>query len=271
MNNNSFWASVRNIIDDGFTSEGVDKLERYAELFSTGQCLFKRLSPEEQHGCSAGGSTHVVATILAGAENRADKPDKECLRNFKSELKCAAKQAATIEHWARVVGCWIDNADEWLKDNFGEMISEGGEAKVYDNGPKLIKTIGLDYFILPTLALDRISLHNTYFPETTLHVLGFGRNSVGDFKIIVEQAFIEGTFVQEDEIESHICKLGFDLRNKRNWTYSTPYIYLSDLHDENVIKSVNGKIYVIDCDIRINTPDLKLGGVRKYSDDVEFI
>ena len=54
--------------------------------------------------------------------------------------------------------------------------AEGGEAKVYDHGSTLIKSIGLDYFILPIFALDRIALHNTYFPETRLTVLGFGRS-----------------------------------------------------------------------------------------------
>ena len=50
-----------------------------------------------------------------------------------------------------------------------------------------------------------------------------------------------------------------------------PEIYLSDLHDENVIKSVNGNVFVIDCDIRINTPELKLGGIRQLTTEVEFI
>jgi hypothetical protein len=37
----------------------------------------------------------------------------------------------------------------------GEEIAEGGEAKVYDHGTTLIKSIGLDYFVQPILALDR--------------------------------------------------------------------------------------------------------------------
>lgn len=81
---------------------------------------------------------------------------------------------------------------------------------MYDNGNTIIKRIGLDYYILPVFALDRITLHNTLFPETRLTVLGFGRTTEGD-------------------------------------------------------------IFVIDCDIRINTPNLKCEGVRKLSNEVEFI
>ena len=64
--------------------------------------------------------------------------------------------------------------------------------------------------------------------------------------------------------------MGFKLINPRNWTYATPSIYLSDMHDENLIKSPQGNIFVIDCDVRINTPDLKCEDIRKLSNEVEF-
>ena len=57
----------------------------------------------------------------------------------------------------------------------------------------------------------------------------------------------------------------------RNLTFATPEIYLSDLHDENVIRSRDGNIFVIDCDIRINTPDLKQGGIRTLTNEVAFL
>lgn len=270
MNNHDFWESVRKIIADGFTPEGLDKLEKYAELFSTRRLIFKRFSPQEQYGCTAGGSANVIATILAGAENSADS-ESEAVSDFKREFKRAAQQAENIEKWAISTGCWIKDVDKFLSDRFGELISEGGEAKVYDNGISLIKSIGLDYYILPCYALDRISLHNTFFPETCLQVIGFGRDVNDEFKIIVEQPFVEGSYLTEEEIETYVISLGFELKNRRNWTYSTPYVYLSDMHDENVIKSTDGIVYVLDCDIRINTPELRQGGIRTYNNDVEFV
>lgn len=165
----------------------------------------------------------------------------------------------------------MERVDEMLPRVLGEQIAEGGEANVYDHGATLVKTIGLDYFIQPILALDRISLHNTYFPETLLTVLGFGRNKDGEFKIIVEQPFIEGEHVSDAEIAEFMSLIGFTLRNPKNWTYSTPNIYLSDMHDENVIRSKSGNLFVIDCDIRINTPELKAGGVRTLTTEVLFV
>ena len=64
-------------------------------------------------------------------------------------------------------------------------------------------------------------------------------------------------------------QMGFELKNPRNWTYATPDIYLSDMHDENVIRSnKSDTLFVVDCDIRINTPELRQGGIRTLSTEV---
>lgn len=270
MDNHNFWSSVHKIIADGFTGKGNEILERYGELLCNGRLIFKRFSPQEQHGCAAGGPIHVIASILAGAEAPADCIP-ENLTGFKRELKLAAFQAKTIECWAKSVGVWIDDVEQYLTSRFGDEIAQGGEAKVYDGGVSMIKSIGLDYFLFPVHALDRISLHNTFFPETNMTVIGFGRNRNDEFQIIVEQPFIEGSQLTDAEIEEFASNMGFTLKNRRNWTYTNPYIYLSDLHDENVIKSASGTIYVIDCDIRLNTPDLKLDGVRNFSNEIEVL
>ncbi len=76
--------------------------------------------------------------------------------------------------------------------------------------------------------------------------------------------------MEDAEIQTFAEKMGFTLMNPRNWTYATPEIYLSDLHDENVIRSANGNVFVVDCDIRINTPELKQGGIRQLTTEIEY-
>ena len=76
------------------------------------------------------------------------------------------------------VGCWMDNVDDSLLQVLGSHIAEGGEAKVYDHGTTLIKTIGLDYFIQPILALDRITLHNTYILVICTTKMSFAHHQV---------------------------------------------------------------------------------------------
>lgn len=122
MNNIRFWESKQEIISEGFTQKGIEKLEHYGELFCSRRLIFKRFSPQEQHGCATGGPIHVVATILTGAEAPADSiPEK--ISGLQRELKCAAYQASTIEHWAKAVGVWIDNVENYLNDRFGVNIA----------------------------------------------------------------------------------------------------------------------------------------------------
>ena len=268
MNNAEFWASIRSIAANGFLPKGLQQLDKYAEYFINGRIIYQRFSSLEQHGCAAGGATNVIATLLAGAEASSDCQDSSALSDYKRECQRGAQQETLIENWARAVGCWTDIVDDSLQQMLGGQIAEGGEAKVYDHGATLIKSIGLDYFIQPILALDRIALHNAYFPETRLYVLGFGRDANDDFKIIVEQPYIKGNPVSDDDIATYMSQMGFTLRNQRNWTYTTSDIYLSDMHDENVIRSDNGTIFVIDCDIRINTPQLREGGTRTHSTNI---
>ena len=254
MNNADFWASVRSIIAEGFTPEGLLKLDRYGEDFISRRLVYQRFSPPEQHGCATGGATNVIASLLAGAKVGTDRGGQ-----------------TTFSDFPKRVGLWTDSVEETLPQSLGEQIAEGGEAVVYDHGTTLIKSIGLDYFIQPIFALDRISLHNTYFPETKLTVLGFGRGKRGEFKIIAEQPYIDGQPVDDEEIAAFMQQMGFELKNPRNWTYATPEIYLSDMHDENVLRSLTSEtIFVVDCDIRINTPELRQGGTRALSTEVTF-
>lgn len=270
MTNAEFWKQIGTIINGGFTSEGLQMLDYYAELFISGRIVYKRFSSFEQHGCATGGATHVIASLLAAAKARSDSGIAPYGNDFKREVECGAQQAECIEQWAKHTGCWTDCVDKTLSRSLGEQIAEGGEAKVYDHGATLVKTIGLDYFVQPILALDRISLHNAYFPETRLSVLGFGRTEEGEFKVVVEQPFVEGKHVEESRITDYMQRMGFELRDLRNWTYATPDIYLSDMHDENVLQTVDGTIVVVDCDIRINVPVLKSGGTRNLSTEVEL-
>lgn len=270
MSNNNFWNSVCQIISDDFTFEGCQILERYAELFINGRIVYQRFSSFEQHGCATGGTTHVIASILAGADIGSDSITAS-IDSWERTCQRAKTQEDRIEQWARRVNCWIENVDTKITTQLGAQIAEGGEAHVFYNGAQVVKYIGLDYYVEPVLALDRISLHNAWFPETRMIVLGFGRTTDGSFQIIVEQPLIQGHAISETEIANYAQQLGFKLVNLKNWTFATPEIYLSDLHDENVIQSAEGNIFVIDCDIRINTPELKLGGIRKLNNVMQFL
>jgi len=96
MNNADFWASVRAIIAKGFTPEGLLELDGYAEKFISGKLVYQRFSPQEQHGYSAGGTTNVIASLLAGAETGTDSENQGALSNYQRECQLGAQQEAVI-------------------------------------------------------------------------------------------------------------------------------------------------------------------------------
>ena len=83
-----------------------------------------------------GGASHVIASIIAGAEDKTDYVAQGVV-GFKRELQQAAKQAERIEGWAKATGIWIDDIDNTLTKSLGSHIAEGGEAKVYDSGSRI--------------------------------------------------------------------------------------------------------------------------------------
>ena len=171
--------------------------------------------------------------------------------------------------WKEILEVFRDGKKLLICFVSGILITVNWGVYIYAVNSGHVLDASLGYFIEPILALDRISLHNAYFPETRLTVLGFGKDSNNDFKIVVEQPFIKGERISDDEIAQFMEKMGFKLYNPRNWTFATPEIYLSDMHDENVIRSQSGNIFVIDCDIRINTPELKCAGIRTLTTEIE--
>ena len=97
MDNKDFWASISAIIRNGFDREGLNKLEEYAKQFINGQLLFKRYTEDEQLGCAVGGTLHVIASILAGAETPANQltaPE----HSFKREQQLGKIQEKRISH-----------------------------------------------------------------------------------------------------------------------------------------------------------------------------
>ena len=128
MNKLNLWREIKQIREDGFSPEGLHKLELYAELFNEGKLLYQRFSPSEQHGCTTGGGTHVIATLLAGAEVATGGYVEGGFPDFQTELQSAKKQIEIIKAWAIKQGVWFKNTEEFLNHNIGEMIAEGGEA-----------------------------------------------------------------------------------------------------------------------------------------------
>lgn len=160
---------------------------------------------------------------------------------------------------AKEQGHWVDNLDAVLEDNFGTPVNMGGEAIIYKGkNDTVVKSLSLDYYEgNPIEALERIIIHNHFFPETALTDIGFGQNVDGTFKIIVAQPYVKGaTSATHEEIQQYITQeLGFATKDGN--VYYGHGVKLNDLNPKNVLKKVdeNGDIhyFVIDLEARDNT------------------
>jgi hypothetical protein len=124
MNNADFWASVHTIIAEGFTSEGLLKLDSYAEQFISGRLVYQRFSPQEQHGCAAGGATNVIASLLAGAEAGADSQDLSALSDYHSDMHDENVIRSKTTNTIFVVDCDIRINTPELRQGGKRMLSK---------------------------------------------------------------------------------------------------------------------------------------------------
>ena len=103
MDNADFWASMRAIIAEDFTPEGLNKLDSYAAEFISGRLVYKRFSPQEQHGCAAGGHANVIASLLAGAKIGTNRAYSTTRCDFERERKQGAEQEnSQLSFWVPI-------------------------------------------------------------------------------------------------------------------------------------------------------------------------
>lgn len=262
--------TIRSVIESGkWTSESLTVLDNLIKDIENGKVTYKRFPQEASRGMYKGGTANATASILLSSnESPSRNATLSVSERYERDKRQQPIQERIVESWAKAKGIWHDNLDT-IEGK--ELFAEGGEAKVFanDGDTNVIKILSTEYFITPQFALDRITLHNTLFPEAALKITGFGRNSKGEFQFLVEQPFIQGTPATQAEIDRFITKAGFTKSTKdKGNTFITDDLYVSDLHDENVIKTPNGNLIVIDADIKLNTPELNRNGKYVINNDI---
>lgn len=244
-----------------WSTEALRELDNLINDLEDGKVTYQRFPQEASRGLYQGGRANEAASLLLrGSKGSGRENTLSVEERYERDKREQPVQERIVESWAKAAGIWHDNLDTIAGK---KQIAEGGEANVFynDGDTDVTKILSTEYFITPQFALDRITLHNTLFPEAPLKITGFGRSSDGEFKFIVEQPFIQGEHTSKEEIQQFIERAGFTKSDKdKGNTYTTDDIYVSDLHDENVLKTKEGNLIVIDADVRWNTPELNRGG-----------
>ncbi len=245
------------VAQGGVTDVSLQKIEDYGKEIESGNVDFERFSPAEQRGLIEGGPIHVEATVITGKSDRGTDTQDDS----------NDRQEEIIKEYAQKKGIWMENAPAKLAEKYGDIFKSGKESLVWLDEARgvVIKSSVTNQY--PTLreALDSITLSNAYFPAAKISVIGFGTNKDGDFEIITEQPYIQGTDATEQEIKDYFNKLGFtenETLYQGKDAFGNEGVIFKDAARKNVIKTPEGNIIPIDLIAKINKPELNANGTR---------
>ena len=270
------------IATEGFSERVLRLIDGQVNDIENGRANFSRFNQQEHAGLCKAGAPLIGASIVASNARRsltaschAEGREGQCKSRAEissldlcRDAACARSaeqggpanwqidecQELLIEQWAKAAGLWFGNSDRILQKNFGPMIAQGAEAKVYyrEGDPTVAKERASIYSTTEK-ALDAIVLHNYLFPETAMNAFGFTRDSDSLFRIILTQPYVRCLrLATKDEIDALVNAKGFrDNWNGQGVNFISDRMALEDMHPANVfIDEVSGKPICIDCIVK---------------------
>ena len=180
--------------------ESLRDLNFLAEDIKNGAAVFERIPQAQQSGLSKGSEILCAAAIICRGCPRTESETRPIF-DTDDLIGEASVQEFLVETWARLSGVWFDEPEDYL-DNLCSLQDHGTESVIYfDIDQRTVyKLISLKHYNVLRLALDRIIIHNALFPETCLTVKGFARDKNGLFVVVVQQPYVEGDPIKENNL-----------------------------------------------------------------------
>ena len=251
------------IAAEGFTDGTLQMIDNYINDIRYGRKDFNGFTLPEHAGLCKGGAPLIGATIVAGYARRslttggnAESSEGGSPANWQID----EAQERLIEEWARAKGLWFEHSESIIEKNFGPMIAQGAEAKVYyKEGDTSVAKERTSIYSTTNKALEAIALHNYLFPETAMKVIGFTRDSDNLMRIVLTQPYIRCLrLATKEEIDDMVTVKGFyDNWNGQGVNYISERLALEDMHPANVfIDELTGKPTCIDCIVKFISPNI---------------
>lgn len=241
---------------NGFTPHTLQLIDNYISNIYNGNTNFDRFNTPEHAGlCSAGkvliGAETIVSYARASLDTGRDAgKSKATVPNWQID----ETQEKFVEQWAQAAGFWFEDSEQQIIESFGPKIAQGAEAKVYyqSGEPCVIKERTSIYSTLQK-AFDAIALHNYFFPESPMQVIGFSRDAEGLFRTILTQPYIQcERLAAKEEIYEYVTSKGLRLNEDGfKESFVSDRHILEDMHPANVfIDAQSGKPICIDCIVK---------------------
>ncbi len=244
------------IAADGFTPSTLQAIDEYTNDIENGRTDFYRFNLPEHAGLCTAGAPLIGASIVACYATRSFATGGHATgsQGSPANWQVDQRQEQLIEQWARLAHLWVEKSEEYITRHFGPMMAQGAESKVYyKEGDISVVKERVSIYSTTQKALDAIVLHNTLFPETAMHVVGFTRDNDGLFRIILTQRYIRCLrLAKKAEIDALVGAMGFkDNGDGNGVNYISDRLALEDMHPANVfIDEVSERPICIDCIVK---------------------
>ena len=244
------------IDQEGFSSRALQEIDNYVKDIQNGTEDFSRFNLSEHAGLSKGGAPLIGASIVAcyATARLTASCHVEGCEGSPANWEIDEQQERLIEQWAKAANLWEDNSEQFLVEEFGPMIAQGAEAKVYyKEGNTSVVKERTSIYSTTQKALDAIVLHNYLFPETAMKVIGFTRDSDGLMRIVLTQPYVNCLrLATKKEIDDMVAAKGFrDNWNGQGVNYISDRLALEDMHPANVfVDNITAKPICIDCIVK---------------------
>lgn len=201
------------IHDDGFSDKTLQLIDNYINNILNGKTNLTQFNQSEHAGLCCAGEVLIGAYIVCNYARSCLEASANVTasQTIPSNWEIDEAQERFVQQWAEAKHIWFANAEKDIESEYGLMIAQGAEAKVYykDGDTSVIKIRTSIYATLGR-ALESIVLHNSLFPETPMNVIGFTRDSDGLFRSILTQPYIScSRLATKAEIDEMVARKGF--------------------------------------------------------------
>lgn len=157
-----------------------------------------------------------------------------------------------IRQYAKEKGIWLNDPIAELTEMYGAPIGEGQESVVWADGKRgvVIKAKASELYETIEELLEGIVLNNLLLPQNNQHVIAFGYDKDGMFRVIYETPYVElgDDIVSQEKKDSHMESLGFYKIGDN--IYSNGVYEVRDLHDQNIVNDSEGNVQITDAVIK---------------------
>lgn len=190
--------------------------------------------------------TYIANKLQQGIE--ATKKEFERRQKFFSHYEQEDLEKRVVFDLSKEYNFWIE-----------DLYSLGRPTQVsgYENTLAFDNTTGFLYksnnlfnakFLISNL-LEQIGLHNELFPETFYEIVGItgfdnGKKRAPYIEVILKQQYVDAVQATSNEIVDFMKALEFKEISEAK--FSNGQYIVADLYPRNVLKDINGFIYVVD-------------------------